>query len=236
VYRWLQHYHGDKLVRKNLTVSDGETIPLLNQKPDESVIATYELDYALHARGGYDFFATKRGVDHESYAYQLALDLGAAPTFWHMVTKTSWRCVFTWAMGPNFNTKFRLVGPWANPAVAMPIIEGELFGVVRRTGGGFCECFYQLLRILEVSIERADSEISLLHVHRHSVRLVRRLELGYYAVSAAVQGSGVGLGECLGDVGCRCSRGRTRATGSGLTSPDVGFSCVVTCRAGAYPV
>lgn len=139
IYRWLQHRHSNKLIRKNPLGSVDDTTPLLNCPPDESVIAPYELDYALHARGNYDLFTDKRGVDHESYAYQLALDLGAAPTFWHMVTKTSWRCVYTWAMGPNFNTKFRLVGPWANPGVAKPIIEGELYGVVKRTGGWFCE-------------------------------------------------------------------------------------------------
>jgi dimethylaniline monooxygenase (N-oxide forming) len=142
VYRWLQNFHGNKLVRRNLGTLDlanGKMAPLLDEEADEGFIAPYELDYALHARGSYDFFSTKRGVDHESYAYQLALDMGAAPTFWHMVRKHSWRVLWTWAMGPNFNTKFRLVGPWANPNVAVPIMEGELFGVVKRTGGAFCE-------------------------------------------------------------------------------------------------
>lgn len=105
-------------------------------------MAPYELDYALHARGGYDVFATKRGVDHESYAYQLALDIGSAATAGHVARRTGgWRCAYAWAMGPNFNTKFRLVGPWARPHVAVPIMEGELYGVVRRTGGLFCEYF-----------------------------------------------------------------------------------------------
>jgi dimethylaniline monooxygenase (N-oxide forming) len=141
VYRFLQHHHGNKLVCRNPSAGgpvDADT-PLLDPAPDESVIAPYELDYALHARGGYDLFNTKRGVDHESYAFQLALDMGAAPTFTHMLRKTNWRCLYTWAMGPNFNTKFRLVGPWARPGIAVHIMQGELFGVVKRTGGLFCE-------------------------------------------------------------------------------------------------
>ncbi|KAK7229147.1 hypothetical protein V2G26_001317 [Clonostachys chloroleuca] len=39
---------------------------------------------------------------------------------------------FTWAMGSNFNTKFRLVGPWKWKGAA-EIMEGELFDVVKRT-------------------------------------------------------------------------------------------------------
>jgi len=143
VYRFLKHHHGGNLIRRNpsnrTSEEDGE--PPLDQHPDESVIEPYELDYALHARGTYNLFQTKHGVDHESYAYQLALDMGATPTFMHMVRKTNFRCLYTWAMGPNFNTKFRLVGPWAQPDVAIPIMQEELFGVVKRTGGLFCKSF-----------------------------------------------------------------------------------------------
>ncbi|KAF4949807.1 hypothetical protein FSARC_13393 [Fusarium sarcochroum] len=46
---------------------------------DPNALESYELDYQLHSRGGYSFFETKRAVDHESYAYQLALDIGSAP-------------------------------------------------------------------------------------------------------------------------------------------------------------
>src|SRR4051794_17111191 len=45
---------------------------------ESAAIAWYELDFALHARGSRDPFRTKGGVDHESYAFQLALDMGAA--------------------------------------------------------------------------------------------------------------------------------------------------------------
>lgn len=84
-----------------------------------------------------------RIVDHESYAYQLAVDMGAAPTATH-VWRTYGAAVFaTWAMGPNFNTKFRLVGPWsgrgaAGAAAAIMSKDGELGRVVRQTGGGVC--------------------------------------------------------------------------------------------------
>lgn len=50
-------------------------------------------------------------VDHESYAYQLALDMGSAPSFTE-VLGFGGKVAFTWAMGSNFNPKFRLVGPW----------------------------------------------------------------------------------------------------------------------------
>ncbi|KAH8721245.1 Dimethylaniline monooxygenase [N-oxide-forming] 2 [Beauveria bassiana] len=58
----------------------------------------------------------------------LALDMGAAPT-WRAVARRGWRCAYTWAMGSNFNTKFRLVGPWRDEAVAEDIIKGELYEV-----------------------------------------------------------------------------------------------------------
>ena len=105
----------------------------------QDAVSHYELDYALHPRGGYDFFRDKRGVDHESYAFQLALDMGAAPTATHVLRRHGWKVFFTWAMGPNFNTKFRLVGPWAAPGEAAEIMRTELFNVVRRTGGFVCE-------------------------------------------------------------------------------------------------
>ncbi|PHH85251.1 hypothetical protein CDD83_702 [Cordyceps sp. RAO-2017] len=102
--------------------------------PGPNAVAPYELDFKLHPRCGYDFFLTKRGVDHEAYAYQLALDIGSAPTMSFVVTK-GWKLFFTWAMGSNFNSKFRLVGPWKWEAGAEDIMRNELYGVVKRTGG-----------------------------------------------------------------------------------------------------
>lgn len=55
---------------------------------------------------------TKLGVDHERYAYQLALDMGTASRAGYVLKKHGWKVFFTWAMELNFNTKFRIVGPW----------------------------------------------------------------------------------------------------------------------------
>ncbi|KAK5996241.1 Monooxygenase ptmN [Cladobotryum mycophilum] len=59
------------------------------------------------------------GVDHESYAYQLALDLNSAPgvlDILELMSQSSgvkcWRLPIIWAFGAHLNTKFRLVGPW----------------------------------------------------------------------------------------------------------------------------
>ena len=102
-------------------------------------VAPYELDWALHRRDKEHMFAfNKGGVDHEAYAYQLALDMGSAPTFSHVLGK-GFKVFYTWAMGSNFNPKFRLVGPWKDPEEATHIMKMELFGVVKKTGGLFCE-------------------------------------------------------------------------------------------------
>lgn len=92
----------------------------------------------------HDFARTKRAVDMDSYAYQLALDMGAASTWLHVWCMFGREVLFTWAMGPNFATKFRLIGPWADSEVAeyaasLMRKDGELGKLVRRTGGGICE-------------------------------------------------------------------------------------------------
>ena len=112
-----------------------EAVPL---ERDGNSVPPYDMDYALHSRAGYDLFSTKRAVDHESYAYQLALDIGSAPTLTYMLGK-GWKIFFTWAMGSNFNPKFRFVGPWKWEAGAETIMRTELFDVVKRTGGLLCE-------------------------------------------------------------------------------------------------
>jgi len=99
----------------------------------------------MHPRGTHDIFRTKHGVDHESYAYQLALDMGSAPKASYVLRRYGWRVFFTWAMGPNFNTKFRLVGPWADEETAARIMAGELFAVVSRSGGGVCKFLFPYL-------------------------------------------------------------------------------------------
>ncbi|RYP14207.1 hypothetical protein DL765_006527 [Monosporascus sp. GIB2] len=75
------------------------------------------------------------GVDHESYAYQLALDMNAAPSFWDMVLMSlegpGWKLPLTWALGANFTTKFRLCGPWKWDGAA-DVMAGELWDTVAR--------------------------------------------------------------------------------------------------------
>ncbi|KAJ6439463.1 dimethylaniline monooxygenase [Purpureocillium lavendulum] len=107
-------------------------------------VPAYEVDYKLNPRGDYDFFSSKRGVDHEAYAYQLALDMGSAPTILYVMNK-GWKLFFTWAMGSNFNPKFRLVGPWKWEAGAEKIMRGELYDVVKRSGGGVYLMTYTII-------------------------------------------------------------------------------------------
>lgn len=70
------------------------------------------------------------GVDHESYAYQLALDIGAAPSF-TQVLLLGWKTTVSWALSANVNPKFRLVGPWQWNG-AKEIMEGEVWDTITR--------------------------------------------------------------------------------------------------------
>ncbi|POS84139.1 hypothetical protein EPUL_005555, partial [Erysiphe pulchra] len=70
------------------------------------------------------------GVDHESYAYQLALDIGAAPSF-YQVLSIGWKTTISWALGSNVNPKFRLVGPWKWKG-AREVMEGEVWDTITR--------------------------------------------------------------------------------------------------------
>lgn len=75
------------------------------------------------------------GVDHENYAYQLAMDMESAPTAAYMLTRGP-KMFTTWALGANFNTKFRLIGPWAFKE-AEDIMNNELWETITRRGGLF---------------------------------------------------------------------------------------------------
>ncbi|KAF4807939.1 Dimethylaniline monooxygenase [N-oxide-forming] 3 [Colletotrichum siamense] len=115
------------------------TVPGLNPSPnglplDPNALPGYDIDWKLHPRCGRDPWAEKRGVDHESYVYQLALDIGSAPRFSYILPQ-GFRAAYTWAMGSNFNAKFRLVGPWKNEEESLRIMRGELFGIVSQSGG-----------------------------------------------------------------------------------------------------
>jgi dimethylaniline monooxygenase (N-oxide forming) len=101
---------------------------------DQDAVPAYELEYALKPRGGRDLFQERNGVDHESYVYQLALDMGSAPTL-TFVLRQGFKVLWTWAMGSNFNTKFRLVGPWKDKGPALDIMRGELLNVTKRLAG-----------------------------------------------------------------------------------------------------
>lgn len=80
------------------------------------------------------------GVDHESYTYQLALDMGSAPSFSEVLRMGSsadappgswWKLPVVWALGANFNVKFRLVGPWQWHG-AVDVMTGELWETITR--------------------------------------------------------------------------------------------------------
>jgi dimethylaniline monooxygenase (N-oxide forming) len=60
--------------------------------------------------------------------------MGSAPTISFVASK-GWKVLYTWAMGSNFNPKFRLVGPWKWEDGAAEIMATELFDVVKRSGG-----------------------------------------------------------------------------------------------------
>ncbi|KAI3336822.1 FAD/NAD(P)-binding domain-containing protein [Xylariaceae sp. AK1471] len=80
------------------------------------------------------------GVDHESYAYQLALDMGSAPSFSEVLSISLssreqadgwWKLLLVWALGANFNAKFRLSGPWKWHG-AVEVMTGELWETITR--------------------------------------------------------------------------------------------------------
>ncbi|KAL5321810.1 hypothetical protein ACEPPN_009773 [Leptodophora sp. 'Broadleaf-Isolate-01'] len=85
----------------------------------------------------------KYGVDHESYAYQLALDMGSAASFTEILG-FGFKTTFTWAFGSNFNTKFRLVGPWKWDG-ANEVMRTELWDVVKQSGGWVYIAIYGII-------------------------------------------------------------------------------------------
>ena len=113
--------------------------------PEQRLRPEDEPHYRLICRGGRGT-RVRYGVDHESYAYQLALDSGCAPSLCGDVLPLAaasafsgpgsgsgcrWRLPLTWALGANFNTKFRLCGPWKWDS-AVDVLEGELWDTVAR--------------------------------------------------------------------------------------------------------
>ena len=84
------------------------------------------------------------GVDHETYAYQLALDMGSAPSFGEVVVAgwrgapgekgLWWKLPVIWAAGAQFNAKFRIRGPYKWDG-AVGVLGGELWETISRRGG-----------------------------------------------------------------------------------------------------
>lgn len=79
------------------------------------------------------------GVDHESYAYQLALDMDSAPGLtdilkitWSKPDIRWWRLPIIWAVGANLNTKYRLQGPWRHPEAGKLLTSSEFWETITR--------------------------------------------------------------------------------------------------------
>jgi dimethylaniline monooxygenase (N-oxide forming) len=79
------------------------------------------------------------GVDHESYTYQLALDMDSAIGLWDLLAfarkrsvRDGWRLLIVWAFGAHFNTKFRLLGPWKWSGAADILVSEELWQTIAR--------------------------------------------------------------------------------------------------------
>lgn len=81
------------------------------------------------------------GVEHDSYAYQLAKDMDIAPSITDVLrialrTPRGWRLPYIWAGGASFNVKFRMIGAWRWPR-APEILTGELWETIERREGLF---------------------------------------------------------------------------------------------------
>lgn len=72
------------------------------------------------------------GVDHESYVYQLALDMNSAPGFTDVARFWSLKLLLVWALGANFNTKFRLCGPWRWGGAPALLASSEFWETITR--------------------------------------------------------------------------------------------------------
>jgi dimethylaniline monooxygenase (N-oxide forming) len=98
-----------------------------------------EIHYKLHSKPA---DRVTYGVDHESYAYQLALDMNSAPgivDIWRITRKTQiltmhsmCRLLIIWAFGAHFNTKFRLIGPWVWDGAIEVLVSDEFWHTITR--------------------------------------------------------------------------------------------------------
>ncbi|KAK0654763.1 hypothetical protein B0T16DRAFT_318386 [Cercophora newfieldiana] len=119
------------------------TLRLLSPSSLRPLSPKDEAHYKLHQEKS---ARIQYGVDHESYAHQLALDMSATVGFWE-VLKMGWdsdkdmegawyKLPLVWALGANFNAKFRLKGPWEWNGAKRVLVE-ELWDTVERRGGFF---------------------------------------------------------------------------------------------------
>lgn len=121
------------------------TMNLINRIPsrlDPEDEWHYRIIHAPDARVNY-------GVEHDSYAYQLAKDIDGAATFTEVLkialrTKKGWRLPYIWAAGASFNTKFRMKGPWKWEG-AGEVMTGELWETISRREGLFGKDFISVL-------------------------------------------------------------------------------------------
>ncbi|KAM0298665.1 hypothetical protein ACHAPM_008087 [Fusarium culmorum] len=114
---------------------------LIKPEVGKSLSSREEYHFKLHGHKRIDY-----GVHHESYAYQLALDMDAVPSFWDGVRVgwnagakhpgLWWRLPVLWLTGAQFNTKFRVVGPYQWDG-AVDVLGGELWETITRREGLF---------------------------------------------------------------------------------------------------
>jgi dimethylaniline monooxygenase (N-oxide forming) len=114
---------------------------LINPEMAKSLSSREDYHFKLRGHKRIDY-----GVHHESYAYQLALDMDAVPSFWDGVRAgwnagakhpgLWWRLPVLWLTGAQFNTKFRVVGPYQWDG-AVDVLGGELWETITRREGAF---------------------------------------------------------------------------------------------------
>ncbi|KAF4469344.1 hypothetical protein FALBO_3758 [Fusarium albosuccineum] len=81
------------------------------------------------------------GIEHDSYAYQLAKDMSIAPSFTDILRLSlgaprGWRLPWVWSAGGPVNPKFRLVGPWKWDGAA-EVLTGEFWETITRRANLF---------------------------------------------------------------------------------------------------
>lgn len=111
------------------------------------LLARHRIPRALHPEDEWHYrlrsvpgARVEYGVDHESYVYQLALDMNAAPGFTDVVGFRSLKLLLVWGLGANLNTKFRLCGPWQWDGAPALLTSPEFWTTITRRPIVFGEC------------------------------------------------------------------------------------------------